>query len=405
MRLSRKAGVDETKDWIERSQSQDVVDRGADRLAERRQPAEGDVRQGAAAVADGCSCSTNRPRASTSAPRIRSTRSSSSAAAEGVATLVASTDTDELVRLCDRVDRPGRRSRRRHAAGGRDHSRTNRAHATADLGEGSMIKRLGLDKYSALYLWGFFIDRVHDHSKDARSSAATSAKTILIENVIVGVLAIAFLIPLTTGTYDLSIGADDDDVAGDHATRSPRTRSPAGRRRCSSALFACAVAGFISGFVVVKLRVNSFIATLGMSQIITAFVLLHVRADDQRRAHQGLPEDRHSRCCSACRCSATTSARSRSSSGSCSSTRRSVVTCSPPAATPRRRASPASPPTASCGSHSWRRACRRLRRRRVLAGRSAPTDRTSAPATCSRRSPPCSSAPRRSRAAPTCGGR
>ncbi len=39
------------------------------------------------------------------------------------------------------------------------------------------------------------------------------------------------------------------------------------------ALLACAVAGFISGFFVVKLQVNSFIATLGMSQVITAFIL------------------------------------------------------------------------------------------------------------------------------------
>jgi ribose transport system permease protein len=38
------------------------------------------------------------------------------------------------------------------------------------------------------------------------------------------------------------------------------------------ALGACAIAGLISGFFVVKLKVNSFIATLGMSQVITAFV-------------------------------------------------------------------------------------------------------------------------------------
>lgn len=39
------------------------------------------------------------------------------------------------------------------------------------------------------------------------------------------------------------------------------------------ALAACAVAGFLSGFLVVRLKVNSFIATLGMSQVITAVVL------------------------------------------------------------------------------------------------------------------------------------
>ena len=60
-------------------------------------------------------------------------------------------------------------------------------------------------------------------------------------------------------------------------------------------LGACAVAGFISGFFVIKLRVNSFIATLGMSQIITAFVYF-TRADDQRRDHEGLPADRQPSC-------------------------------------------------------------------------------------------------------------
>ena len=38
------------------------------------------------------------------------------------------------------------------------------------------------------------------------------------------------------------------------------------------ALGACAFAGFVSGFFVVKLKVNSFIATLGMSQVIVAVV-------------------------------------------------------------------------------------------------------------------------------------
>ena len=38
------------------------------------------------------------------------------------------------------------------------------------------------------------------------------------------------------------------------------------------ALVACAFAGFVSGFFVVKLKVNSFIATLGMSQVIVAVV-------------------------------------------------------------------------------------------------------------------------------------
>ncbi len=133
-----------------------------------------------------------------------------------------------------------------------------------------MIKRLALDKYSALYLWGFFI-LVFGIMEPDTFLTWTSAKTVLIENVIVGILAIAFLVPLTTGTYDLSIGAMmtmslviTNSIAQD--TSIPQALGMV------IALLACAIAGALSGFVVVKLRVNSFIATLGMSQIIVAFV-------------------------------------------------------------------------------------------------------------------------------------
>jgi ribose transport system permease protein len=133
-----------------------------------------------------------------------------------------------------------------------------------------MIKRLGLDKYSALYLWAFFVilfGVLRPHTFLTR----TSMKTVLVENVIVGVLAIAFLVPLATGTYDLSIGTmmTMSLVITNSLAKSTSIPQPLGML---IALAACAVAGLLSGFVVVKLRVNSFIATLGMSQIITAFV-------------------------------------------------------------------------------------------------------------------------------------
>ena len=133
-----------------------------------------------------------------------------------------------------------------------------------------MIKRLGLDRYSALYLWGFFIV-VFTALEGRTFLSTTSAKTILIENVIVGVLAIAFLVPLTTGTYDLSIGTMMTMSLVITNSIAKNTDLPLVFGMLLG-LFACAVAGFVSGFVVVKLRVNSFIATLGMSQIITAFV-------------------------------------------------------------------------------------------------------------------------------------
>ena len=112
-----------------------------------------------------------------------------------------------------------------------------------------MIKRLGLDKYSALYLWGFFIV-VFTALEGRTFLSTTSAKTILIENVIVGVLAIAFLIPLTTGTYDLSIGTmmTMSLVITNWIAKNTEWPQVFGMLL---GLAACAFTGFISGFFVI----------------------------------------------------------------------------------------------------------------------------------------------------------
>ena len=134
-----------------------------------------------------------------------------------------------------------------------------------------MIQRLGLHKYSALYLLGFFT-LVFGIARPETLFTWTSVKSVVIENVIFGVLALAFLIPLTTGTYDLSIGSmmSMSLVISNYMAKNTSTPQVLGMLL---GLVACGVAGFITGFIVVKLRVNSFIATLGMSQVITAFIL------------------------------------------------------------------------------------------------------------------------------------
>ena len=134
-----------------------------------------------------------------------------------------------------------------------------------------MIKRLAIDKYSALYLWALFMVWF-GLTKSSTFLTGTTLKLVVTENVITGVLALAFLVPLATGTYDLSIAAMMSmslvitTYLAKHTSIPPVLGMLIG-------LAACALAGFISGFFVVKLRVNSFIATLGMSQVITAFIL------------------------------------------------------------------------------------------------------------------------------------
>jgi len=134
-----------------------------------------------------------------------------------------------------------------------------------------MIRILRLDKFSALYLWALFMIYFGLTKPETFFSSATF-KLVIQENIIIGVLAVAFLIPLAAGIYDLSIGAMMSFALVISATFAQNKTMPnvAGM---FVALIICGVAGAVSGFFVVKLKVNSFIATLGMSQVLSALIL------------------------------------------------------------------------------------------------------------------------------------
>jgi ribose transport system permease protein len=136
-----------------------------------------------------------------------------------------------------------------------------------------MIQRLRFDKYSALYLWAVFMI-VFTITEGRTFLSWTSAELVLTDPAVyTGTLALAFLVPLATGTYDLSIGANMSMALVVSASLAENDTTP-DVLSMVIALGCCAIAGFISGFFVVRLKVNSFIATLGMSQVITAFILL-----------------------------------------------------------------------------------------------------------------------------------
>ena len=134
-----------------------------------------------------------------------------------------------------------------------------------------MISRLKFDKYSALYLWALFMV-FFGITKGGTFLSWTSFKLVLIDPaVFTGTLALAFLVPLSTGTYDLAVGANMS-LALVVSTYLASTNKTSDVVAMVIALLACAVGGVVSGFFVVKLRVNSFIATLGMSQVLTAVI-------------------------------------------------------------------------------------------------------------------------------------
>jgi ribose transport system permease protein len=102
---------------------------------------------------------------------------------------------------------------------------------------------------------------------------STTFRLVFSEGVVTCILALAFLVPLAAGVYDLSIGAVMSLALALSVYLNLHTGLPPALGALVAVLASAAV-GAVNGFVVVRLRVNSFIATLGISQVLFAAVLL-----------------------------------------------------------------------------------------------------------------------------------
>lgn len=140
----------------------------------------------------------------------------------------------------------------------------------------SIFHRLGLDRFSALYLLAAFF-LFFGLTEDNYLQWNGSIEFVLTEKVIVCMLALAFLVPLTTETFDLSIGHNMALSLVIVNKMAVETDLPDGLGALVG-MGACLVVGALNGLIVVRFRVNSFIATLGMSQVIAAVI---------RRIHDG----------------------------------------------------------------------------------------------------------------------
>lgn len=147
---------------------------------------------------------------------------------------------------------------------------------TATRSPRSLVSRLRFDRFSGLYLIGIFFV-FFGLTEDNFLIWNGSIEFVLTEKVIVVLLALAFLVPLVTETFDLSIGATMALSLVIVNKMALETDLPDGVGAIV-AMLACLLIGAINGLIVVKLRVNSFIATLGMSQVISALI---------RRIHDG----------------------------------------------------------------------------------------------------------------------
>jgi len=141
---------------------------------------------------------------------------------------------------------------------------------------GQLWANLGPRRLSAVYLAAVFfaIFSVIDPSTFPTS---VTMRLVFGEGAVTCMLAMAFLIPLAAGAYDLSVGALMALALSLCIWFNLHTHLPAGLA-AMIAVLACTLVGAVNGFVIVRLKVNSFIATLGMSQILLAAVT-YISAD------------------------------------------------------------------------------------------------------------------------------
>lgn len=135
-----------------------------------------------------------------------------------------------------------------------------------------ILRKLDPRRISAIYLLGLFIVLFGLLSPDTFLTDVTF-NLIFRSGVVTCMLALAFLVPLTAGAYDLSVGAVMALSLGLVIYLSIHSDLPT-PVTALIAVGAAALCGVVSGFIVVKLHVNSFIATLGVSQALAGAVLL-----------------------------------------------------------------------------------------------------------------------------------
>jgi ribose transport system permease protein len=130
------------------------------------------------------------------------------------------------------------------------------------------MSRLGLDRFSALYLGAIFIVIFGVWTPHLFLTMST-VDSIASSQAIGAMLGIAVIVPLSTGVFDLSIGAVVNLTAVIAAVLMQRDNWNMWAA-IAVAVAVGVVVGVLNGFIVVRLRVSAFIATLGTATIIGA---------------------------------------------------------------------------------------------------------------------------------------
>ena len=134
------------------------------------------------------------------------------------------------------------------------------------------------DRFSGLYLWAAFIVVFSVWQPDLFPTSGT-LHSVAAQQAVGAMMAIAVLIPLAAGAYDLSIGATINFSTILVCVLQVNEHWPMWYAIVAS-VACCSLIGIVNGFLVVKAGVNSFIATLGVAAIVGA--LQTVVSDDSQ---------------------------------------------------------------------------------------------------------------------------
>jgi ribose transport system permease protein len=141
------------------------------------------------------------------------------------------------------------------------------AHAGAPDPQRTRRFSLGLERFSGLYVWAALLILFTLWVPDTFPTTS-NAKIVLGDQAITAMLALGIIMPLAAGVFDLSFaGVLGVSVA---VTAYVQVHGHSPFLAAIAAMGAAAFIGAVNGFVVVHLKVNSFIATLGMSSLLAA---------------------------------------------------------------------------------------------------------------------------------------
>jgi ribose transport system permease protein len=140
---------------------------------------------------------------------------------------------------------------------------------SADPGNDNAPKRrfgFGFDRFSGLYVIGVLVV-LFSVLLPQTFPTVNTLKSLGDQEAITALLAIALIIPMAAGAFDLSVASQLALSVVIVAWMQTNGFDPVAS--VLTALVVGALIGALNGLIVVRLRVNSFVATLGMSSLLT----------------------------------------------------------------------------------------------------------------------------------------